>query len=468
MRKNVLRRLINLLTVLVFILAAIFTVSISVSAEDIIPLAEGTQDEEAVFETNSENSYDTDIVHKHVYFSYVIKAAKCKCTDETIIRYECKCGDYYDKVIPAEGHKYVLISDETVDHVNTKTYKCSVCDDTYSEVTETEEPHVHAYEDEIISEGSCTEDTVIRHTCSCGSSYEETIPAPGHKYELISEETVNYICTKIYKCSVCDDTYSEVTEEEPHVHTYEEEVISKGSCTEDTVTRYTCDCGYYYDEIIAAPGHKYELISEGYEGSVYTKNYKCSVCGKTYSETEEEDTVAKIYICAKSSISPLGHTWIYVENLTDHDLDVGLYKLPSGQGVSLGTFGVTRADGRGLYYNVESYCVNKYGLRRVIYMDEDLSIDELNKANKKILKSNHWNPITNCTGFSFSVWNTVSKHKLIPLFLPVLGRFEMLLHDHDTNPVMFYPAASKVFKQEKNNEKAYLTGVSPNTISHGV
>lgn len=281
-----------------------------------------------------------------------------------------------------------------------------------------------------------------------------------------SEETTT-VFDDVTDNPISDPGDPEEEDGDEHVHQFTEEVIDAGSCTSDRVVRQICDCGFFYDEVIPSTGHDFELVSEVKNGNIIVKTYKCNVCGKIYSENIS-DIVARVYICAKSSFSLLGHTWIYVENLSDHNLQVGLYDLPPGEGVSIGSFGVTRSDGAGLYYNVESYCVNKYGLRRTIYMSEDINQEKLDKANKKILRSNHWDPITNCTGFSFGVWNSVSKRKLIPLLLPILGRFEMVLHKHDSNPEMFYPLSNRVYKQKKNRDKAYLIPVSYDSISHGI
>ncbi len=48
--------------------------------------------------------------------------------------------------------------------------------------------HSHSYAESITKEPTCTEDGEKTFTCTCGSSYTETIPATGHHYE-------NDICT---------------------------------------------------------------------------------------------------------------------------------------------------------------------------------------------------------------------------------------------------------------------------------
>ena len=78
------------------------------------------------------------------------------------------------------------------------------------------------------------------------------------------------------------------------------------------------------------------------------------------TETQgSEEIVATMYLCACVYVFPVsGHTWIYVENNTDHTLRVGLYDVPAGQGVSIGAFSFSVADGWGIYYNLEAFREN--------------------------------------------------------------------------------------------------------------
>jgi hypothetical protein len=75
----------------------------------------------------------------------------------------------------------------------------------------------------------------------------------------------------------------------------------------------------------------------------------------------DNDIVADIYVFYdKSDIHGAGHTWIYIENLTDQELKVGVYTLPPNEGVSVGT--LPEYDGWGIYYNVEAYQQGIYGM----------------------------------------------------------------------------------------------------------
>ena len=63
--------------------------------------------------------------------------------------------------------------------------------------------------------------------------------------------------------------------------------------------------------------------------------------------TESDEIVARMYIGHKDRyLNFSGHTWIYIENLSDHELMVGAYPLKKGKGVSIGTFGYAIANGK--------------------------------------------------------------------------------------------------------------------------
>ena len=75
-----------------------------------------------------------------------------------------------------------------------------------------------------------------------------------------------------------------------------------------------------------------------------------------------DPVVARMYVITYlEGTSWTDHAFVYFENLSKQTLKVGLYDLPVGQGVSVGCYAASRADGYGIYYNVEAHCANKYG-----------------------------------------------------------------------------------------------------------
>lgn len=51
--------------------------------------------------------------------------------------------------------------------------------------------------------------------------------------------------------------------------------------------------------------------------------------------TEESDTVAKLSVVIRNK-GLVGHVWLYIENLTDKPIDVGLLTVQPNEGVSVG------------------------------------------------------------------------------------------------------------------------------------
>ena len=119
---------------------------------------------------------------------------------------------------------------------------------------------------------------------------------------------------------------------------------------------------------------------------------------KTFDDYNDNDKVAVMYICTQQV--GLGHAWIYIENMAECNLEVGCYDLKPDCGVSMGTFLLSRSDGGGLYYNVEAYCANKWGLKNQRWLKTELTKKQLIKVSKRIRQWNYWDFYFNCTFFA--------------------------------------------------------------------
>ena len=163
---------------------------------------------------------------------------------------------------------------------------------------------------------------------------------------------------------------------------------------------------------------------------------------------QDNDIVATLYVFYdKSDIHGMGHTWIYVENLTDQELMVGIYPLPVNEGVSVGT--LPEYDGWGLYYNIEAYQQTIYGMEGQVSMKEDITLRELRRVSNFIVNyPNIWDPVFfNCMLFAFLAWNTGSFKILIPLFFPIIGKLQMMVYPHEMEVLMKPVTKDKVFRQ---------------------
>lgn len=180
---------------------------------------------------------------------------------------------------------------------------------------------------------------------------------------------------------------------------------------------------------------------------------------------DENEIVANFYVFLIESLPhPIGHTWVYIENLTDRELQVGLYTLPPHEGVSVGV--LARADGWGIYYNVESYAQNVHGMGKQISMCDQLTAKKLEKVSKSIINYvNHWDPIFNCMYFAFTIWNSGSRRILLPLLLPVVGKIQMALYRHEFNVQMKPVRRDQTFKQVGFGKFAYLKEISDKSLT---
>lgn len=178
------------------------------------------------------------------------------------------------------------------------------------------------------------------------------------------------------------------------------------------------------------------------------------------------DVVADIYLCHRwSGVPSLGHDWVYIENLTNETLQVGVYRVPPKQGVSLGNFGLTRADGNGTYYNVEAYCGNHFSLSGMVATKDTLTRDALKKLSNVVLNTNHWDPIVNCDSFAAVVWNAGSSKKVVPLLFPILMKLQILLYGNVGMVQMYSPTRSQVLKQHGIGESATVSVCKDGTVA---
>lgn len=162
----------------------------------------------------------------------------------------------------------------------------------------------------------------------------------------------------------------------------------------------------------------------------------------------DNDIVADFYVFYdKSDIHGAGHTWVYVENLTDQELKVGVYTLPANEGVSVGT--LPEYDGWGIYYNIEAYQQGIYGMEDQLSMKDQITLRELRRVSNFIVSyPNFWDPVFfNCMLFAFLAWDMGSLKILLPLIFPIIGKIQMLIYPHETGALMKPVTKDKVYRQ---------------------
>lgn len=177
------------------------------------------------------------------------------------------------------------------------------------------------------------------------------------------------------------------------------------------------------------------------------------------SETKsEEPIVANYYIFVmETDIHPIGHMWVYLENLTDKPMKVGYYTVPAYEGVSIGIF--ARKDGFGIYYNVEAYTQTAYGMKNQICLKEQLTAKKVKDVSDTLTTiPNHWDPIFNCMYYAFRIWNAgcSRKNKLIHLVWPPLGTLQIKTKGYQRGVVMKGVTMDQAFRQVGSGANARL------------
>ena len=146
--------------------------------------------------------------------------------------------------------------------------------------------------------------------------------------------------------------------------------------------------------------------------------------------TDSDDVVAYMYICATAK-SLTGHVWLYFENVSDHDINVGYVTLGAGETTSVGSLRNSRTDGGGTYYNGEAYMANGKSsvTNATISLKEELTEAELEKVSDAIESKNSYNIFfNNCGNFATSVWNKVSDKKMFHACFPIITIMEMIAY----------------------------------------
>ena len=218
-------------------------------------------------------------------------------------------------------------------------------------------------------------------------------------------------------------------------------------CTTSVPMAFAADADITYDETTQQDSLPAEDEATDSDESVTVPEEEPVVPAEPKS-LQDNDIVATLYVFYdKSDIHGMGHTWIYIENLTDQELMVGVYPLPADEGVSVGT--LPEYDGWGLYYNIEAYQQGIYGMEGQVSMKEDITLRELRRVSNFIISyPNFWDPVFfNCMLFAFLAWDMGSFKLLIPLFFPIIGKLQMMIYPHETETLMKPVTKDKVYRQ---------------------
>ena len=229
-------------------------------------------------------------------------AATCTTPGKTEGKHCSVCNEILvaQEVIPAKGHSWdegVITTSPTCSDAGVKTYTCTVCSETKTEVLDATG---HTLVDVAEQPATCTEAGHTAGTkCSvCGATISgiEEIPATGHT-EVI-DEAVEATCTTPGKtegkhCSVCNEVLVPQEEIPAKGHTEVIDEAVAATCTESGKTEgkhcSVCNEILVAQKEIPAKGHVEEIRNEkkvtdtedGYTGDTY-----CSVCNELLKSGE--------------------------------------------------------------------------------------------------------------------------------------------------------------------------------------
>lgn len=183
----------------------------------------------------------------------------------------------------------------------------------------------------------------------------------------------------------------------------------------------------------------------------------------TFDELPGDYVVGRMYICTQ--IVFLGHSWIYIESTFDGEIPVGCYTMKPFGSVSVGTFLFSRRDGMGVYYNVERYSANEYGLKGQSWLGMDITKDDIVRVSKEIKDWNYWDPYFNCTFFAAKVWNSVSDKFIMPMMFPVFIKAQTQTKGGNKSIIMQDVEPEECYKQKGMGNGAHIVQVKESSLS---
>lgn len=183
------------------------------------------------------------------------------------------------------------------------------------------DPCDHSVTHEVVTiPATCTTPGETTQVCdACGFVVSTTaVKELGHKYVLINEldETVeNGHIYRDFKCSVCNDEYTEIKHEADVEGFYE--YANTATCTTPGMETYTCtvqNCGHVTRKVANKGNHKVEEYTVTAEPTCTAEGSRTGVCTECNASVTE-------------AINPLGHTNEFVENLDNVADDGHTYEI---------------------------------------------------------------------------------------------------------------------------------------------
>jgi len=108
--------------------------------------------------------------------------------------------------------------------------------------------------------------------------------------------------------------------EEPHSHSYAEEITTATTCEADGLKTFTCECGDTYTEVVPATGHVFENYVSNNDATYLadgTETAKCNTCDLTDTRTAEGSKLEYTY--TEMNVTMYATQTVNVRNLPNTD-----------------------------------------------------------------------------------------------------------------------------------------------------
>jgi hypothetical protein len=155
-----------------------------------------------------------------------------------------------------------------------------------------------------------------------------------------------------------------------------------------------------------------------------------------FTATANDPIVAELRIFSDPTASLVGssglsmdvgtHSWITVKNISGSNITVGPWSIASGKTIVIGTWG-NKSEHTGLWYSLEPYFISissAYSGR--VSLTCQITANGLYQLSTKILFTDFWSPVKNCSTFAAECWNIFHAGTSKEIFLGIVATPKVL------------------------------------------
>ena len=202
------------------------------------------------------------------------------CTKEGYTSYKCSCGDNYisDKTSSTEHSfgQWETTKAATATATGSAQRACGKCNAKETKTLgKNSSNHTHDYTLNVTQAATCAQEGIQTYTCSCGDSFTDRLPKESHDLKLTAgrEPDCKNAGYDIATCIVCGYSVNiPGSPADPAAHIYAK-TEQPATRTKNGSKNYNCTvCGTSYSETIQALGHNYKIVS-------CEANRVCNRCG---------------------------------------------------------------------------------------------------------------------------------------------------------------------------------------------